>query len=55
MGLSRKVNGIVEVVLLKQRGNQFFITDISLDKHMARVAFYALEVFQVACIGLAIM
>ena len=51
MAFRSEVDNIVEVVFLKQRSHQLLIADVTLHKHMARVALHALEVFQISRIG----
>ena len=51
MAFGGKVDHIVKIILPEQAGHQLFIADIALHKHMAGVALYALQIFQVAGIS----
>ena len=51
MAFRCKIDDIVEIVFLKQRSHQLLVANITLRKDVARIPFYTLEVFQVACIG----
>ena len=51
MAFRGKVHHVINVVLVKQALDRLFVTDIRLNKDIIRVAFHALQVFQIAGIG----
>ena len=51
MALGGKVDDAIEIILQKQLFHQGPVADIALHKHMAAVALYPLQVFQIARIG----
>ncbi len=51
MALGRKVDDVIEIVLLEQAFHQLLVADVALHKHMAGVPFNVLQVFEVAGVG----